>query len=271
MASITQSIEEMIAARPDVHNREHFEALWGILGGMMEKVRARFELEMDPCCRELQPYKGLPGTGAGGYLGAYAGREVDWLIHSWTGNPEQSFTNMHLTIGLGPHIDVPHFGFALGTVPDIFWYMDYVPRVDLHVNTDYADRYYYGEPNDTYIEMDRNPTFRPFVSREFYMRLAQSPNSICKVAPFTDGNLAAIGTLARAQVDRWLRWVDEAEPLPESQRGPLAARDERVRRTICERDPANVIVEKLFGREMGEYLVRTLWGGTRTLPRPLDR
>ena len=271
MASITQSIEEMVEARPDVDNRENFEALWGLLGEMLEKVRARFDIEMDPCCGELQPYKGLPGTGAEGYLGAYAGGEIDWLIHSWTGNPQMSFTNMHLTIGLGPQVDVPHFGFALGTVPEIFWYMDYAPRVDMLVNTDYADKYYYGEPNDTYIEMDRNPNFTPFVSREFYMRLAQSPNSICKGAPFTRENLETVRNLAHRQVDRWLEWVDGAEPVPESERAALAARDLLVRRTICERDPANAIVDKLFTREMGAYLVKTLWGGTRTLPRPLDR
>ena len=271
MAGITQSIEEMIAARPNVDNREHFDALWGLLCEMMEKVRARFEIELDPCCRDLRPYKGLPGTGAEGYLGAYSGEEIDWLIHSWTGNPRMSFTNMHLTISLGPSIDVPHFGLAVGTVPDIFWYMDYMPRVDMLVNTDYADRYYYGEPNGTYIEMRGNSDFTPFVSREFYMRLAQSPNSICKNAPFTDENVATVRALAHRHLDRWLKWVDEAEPVPESEREALAARDQLVRRTICERDPANAIVDKLFAREMGDYLVRTLWGGTRTLPRPLHR
>ena len=271
MAGITQSIEEMVSARPDVDNQENFEALWGLLGEMLEKVKARFDIEMDPCCKDLQPYEGLPDTGATGYIGAYAGEEIDWLIHSWTGNPKMSFTNMHLTINLGPHVKVPHFGFALGTVPDIFWYMDYVPRVDMLVDTDYAEKYYYGEPNDNYLEMDRNPNFTPFVSREFYTRLAQTPNSICQGAPFTDENLETVRTYAHRQIDRWLKWVDEAEPVPEADRAALAARDELIRRTICERDPANVVVDKLFTKEMGDYLVKTLWGGTRTLPRPLDR
>ena len=47
----------------------------------------------------------------------------------------------------------------------------------------------------------------------------------------------------------------------------LAERDLFIRRTICERDPANIVVDKLFGDELGQYLVKTLWGGTRTLPR----
>ena len=267
MAGITQSIEELVSANPDVDNQENFAALWGLLGDMLDKIKARFDIEMDPCCKDLQPYEGQPGTGATGYIGAYAGDGIDWLIHSWTGNPKASFTNMHLTISLGAQIDVPHFGFALGTVPDIFWYMDYVPRVDMLVNTDYADRYYYGEPNDTFIEMDRNPAFTPFVSREFYTRLAQSPNSVCVGAPFNDENFATVERLAHRQLDRWLGWIDAAEPVAESKRAALSARDELIRRTICERDPANVVVDKLFGEELGRYLVKTLWGGTRTLPR----
>jgi hypothetical protein len=268
MSGITQSIEEMVGANPDVDNQENFEALWGLIGEMLERLKSRFELTMDPCCKELQPYNGLPGTGATGYIGAYSGPEIDWLIHSWTGNPKASFTNMHLTINLGPHTDVPNFGFALGTVPDLFWYMDYVPRCDMLEHPEYADRFYYGETNDTFVEMDRNPVFKPFVSREFYTRLAQTPNSICVGGPINEATLATVRELAMRQLDRWLSWVDAAEPLPEDQRMALAARDEFVRRTICERDPANVVVDTLFGKELGDYLVKTLWGGTRTLPRP---
>lgn len=268
MSGITQSIEEMVGANPNVDNQENFDALWGLLGEMLDRVRERFDIKMDPCSEELQPYVGLPDTGAQGYIGAWSGDGIDWLIHSWTGNPKASFTNMHLTISLGPHIDVPHFGFALGTVPDIFWYMDYVPRCDMLTNPDYAEKYYYGEANQQFIDMDRNPAFTPFVSREFYTRLAQTPNSICVGAPFSPENIETVRTMAFRQLERWFEWIDAAEPVPESERAALAERDERIRRTICERDPANVVVDNLFGEELGRYLVKTLWGGTRTLPRP---
>ena len=68
--------------------------------------------------------------------------------------------------------------------------------------------------------------------------------------------------------ERWFGWIDAADPVPEQDRAALAERDEFIRRTICVRDPANVVVDKLFGTELGEYLVDTLWGGTRKLPRP---
>ena len=107
MASVTKSVKDLVDAQPGVDNQATFDVLWQITSEMFEKVRVRFELEMDPCSADLQPYGGKDG--AQGYLAAYSGPQIDWLIHSYTGNPKASFTNMHLTIGLGPHIDVPNF------------------------------------------------------------------------------------------------------------------------------------------------------------------
>ena len=198
--SITSSIEELIAVDGAIDNRETFDQLWAITGEMMDKVRARFELEADPSVDGLQPY-GTEG-GAGGYLAAYAGPEVDWLVHSWTGNPAATFTNMHVTINLGPQVDVPHFGFALGTVPDLFWYMDYMPRKDLWTHPDYADRYYGGAVNDQFVAMQREEAFKPFVSRDLYTRVAQSPCSVCYGAPVSEDNIGLIRDLAHEQLDR---------------------------------------------------------------------
>lgn len=64
-------------------------------------------------------------------------------------------------------------------------------------------------------------------------------------------------------MDRWLTWVDEAEPVPEDARAALANRDLFVRRTSAERDPGNAMAVRLFGAEMTDTLVRGLWGGNR--------
>ncbi|NJN44722.1 MAG: red chlorophyll catabolite reductase, partial [Anaerolineae bacterium] len=53
--------------------------------------------------------------------------------------------------------------------------------------------------------------------------------------------------------------------VPAEDRPALAARDLHLRRSICERDPANAIAVRLFGEEMTESLVRALWGGDREL------
>ena len=68
--------------------------------------------------------------------------------------------------------------------------------------------------------------------------------------------------------DGFLHNVNTAPPTPEHERPALAARDLHIRRTVAERDPANVVGEQLFGKEMADQLVRGLWGGNRLTARP---
>jgi hypothetical protein len=267
MSSVTKSVEDLVDANPNVDNSATFERLWAITNALFERVKARFDLQMDPCTNDLQPYHGKDD--ASGYLAAYSGPEIDWLIHSWTGNPKSSFTNMHLTVNLGAHIDVPSFGFALGTMPDIFWYMDTIPRKELVSNPEYLDAYWMGAPNTAFFEQLTKEGFSPFVSRDVYTRASLSPNVFCFSAKINEITLASIEAASHAALDRWLAWVDAAIPLPPEQRPAQAERDEFLRRTICERDPANAIAVRLFGQKLTDRLVATLWGGTRTLPRPL--
>jgi hypothetical protein len=266
MAAVTTSVEDLVDSDPTRNNRATFDALWAITNAMFEKVKARFQLTMDPSTADLQPYAGTGG--AAGYLSAFSGPEIDWLIHSWTGNPEASFTNMHLTINLGPHIDVPNFGFALGTIPDLFWYMDTMPRRELVTDPAYVDRYWSGQANEAFMAQISTPDFNPFVSRDTYTRVALSPNAFVFSVPIKPENIVCIEAASHACLDRWLSWVDGAIPVSSDERQKIAERDLFMRRTICERDPANVIAERLFGKEMTQRLVATLWGGNRTLPRP---
>lgn len=263
---ILTSIEEMFDASPAVDRQSTFDALWALTGELLERVALRFKLERDPSSADLTPYNGLDG--ASGYLANYVGPEVDWLTHSWTGNPKASFTNMHLTVGLGPHTDAPHFGFALGTTPDFFVYMDYLPRRDLWTNPLYVD-HYYGEANKAYLAMQANGNFRPFISRDFYTRAAQSPGSLCYGATVNESNMAVIREAAHKHLDNWFAMLDRAHPLTGAERASIAERDLLIRRTVTERDPANVVVDKLFGPKLGQRLVKQLWGADRQLPRPV--
>ena len=264
-SKILTSIKDQVDAAPALDRQSTFDQLWALTTELFERVQARFELELDPSSADLRPYKG--NDGAAGYLANYVGPQIDWLTHSWPGNPKATFTNMHLTIGLGPHIDAPHLGFALGTTPDFFVYMDYLPRRDLWTRPDYADKYY-GAGNAAYLQMQAEPDFRPFISHDFYTRVAQSPASICVGAEVNDENMAIITRASHAHLDNWFTLVDEATQVSADERAALAERDLLIRRTITERDPANVVVDKLFGEELGQRLVRQLWGADRKLPRP---
>jgi len=83
-----------------------------------------------------------------------------------------------------------------------------------------------------------------------------------------EARLDQISELAHDRVDRWLEFVDQAEPVPQERRAQLAADDLARRRNIAERDPANVMGVRFFGEELTDRLVRSLWGGDRELPRP---
>ena len=261
MSHVIQSVEELMEKSPEVDNQAVFEQLWAITGEIRAKIEGRFKLERDPAMLDLEKYSAIAGGGEG-HLHALTGEEIDWMIHSYFGNPSQGFTNMHLTTWLGPQTNVPHWGMALGTIPDMFIYLDYIPRVDLTQDVHYLDKYY-EEQNDVFMGFEGDAEFQPFVSRTIYMRLAQSPTSLCYVAKPSQENIKKIRETAHLMMDRWLAWVDLAKKKPVAEQVELADGDLKLRKTISQRDPANVMGEKLLGTELTKRLVGTLWGEGR--------
>jgi hypothetical protein len=259
-----KSVLEMLSERPDIDNSESFARLWNIFSELRKTIDANFDLTLDPSTADLQPYHGLGDNGAKGFLSAWVGGGLDWFVHSWIGNPKYSFSNMHLTLWNGAHNQVPHLAYALATVPDVFFYIDYIPRVELASHPDYLDRYY--EPiNEQHIAFLDNKALTPFISKNAYVRESLSPTCLCFTCKPTDENFSLIRSTAHDMLNRWIRWVKMAEPTPQHERAALAERDVFIRRTIAERDPANVVGEKLFGKPLADRLVRALWGGDRKL------
>ncbi len=269
MRETVEGVEEIFDKREVTDSTATFDRLWSITEELMEKLEARFEFTRDPSTEDLESYSGENEYPAG-RLAAYVGPEVDWLVHSWIGNPPLGFTNMHVTAWLGPQIDVPHLGIAWGTLPDLWFYIDYNPRSDLMLDTEALDKYY-APLNEQFLELHRDEGLAPFTSKALYVRQALSDVAICFTAPgegYNEERLDQISELAHDRVDRWLTYVDEATPVPRDRRAQLAADDLARRRNIAERDPANVMSVRFFGEEMTDRLVRTLWGGDRVLPRP---
>ena len=232
-------------------------------------MAARFELTRDPSTEHLENFDdGGTGSGARGRVRGYTGPEIDWMVHSHMENATQGFCNVHLTIWLGPHIKVPHFGMALGCFPQGWLYLDSVPRTYLATDTDSFDRYY--EPLNARWEQVRNDHdfLEPFVSRSAFVRAGLVADRAVLHGSDADQLTELVTELAEEHLERWLGWVDEAEQVPAAERAALAADDEAIRRNIAERDPANVMGDRYFGVETTQHLVRALWGGDRVLPRP---
>lgn len=253
---ILTSIIDLVEQSSNVDNRETFNKLWTILEAMSQKIEARFELKQDPCSARFEDYKNIATSteGAEGSLRTYSGPEIDWYVHSYIGSPESTFTNMHLTIGLGPQYLVPNFGFALGTISDLFMYMDYIPRVDLIDNIDYVDRYY-SDVNEEFLELQSDPRFKSFISCDLYTRIAMTPTAVGYGARIDDDVIAKISGVAMPRLERWLQWLDAATMTSVTVRTELSARDERIRKNICERDPANNLGLKLFGKDNADATV----------------
>lgn len=268
MRETLEGVEEIFDRRATRDTTEVVEHLWAISVELMSKLAGRFELTRDPSTEDLESYRGEAEFPAG-RLAAFCGPEIDWLVHSWMGNPPVGFTNMHVTVWLGPHIAVPHFGFACGTLPDVWFYVDYNPRSDLMLDTEALERYY--QPlNEQFLTLRADPGLVPFTSKALYVRQALSHVALCFTTEATEGRLQQIRELAHDRLDRWLGHVEGAEPVHPDQRDLLAAHDLARRRNIAERDPANVMGVRFFGEEMTDRLVRALWGGDRRHPRPGD-
>lgn len=241
-------------ARPD-HGGAH-RLILDRKRALADRLYDAFAVTRHPSSASCQRY-GQP-DGLRGSLAAYTGAELDWVIDSWIAEPERGFSNHHLTAWLPPTVAVPHLGLAIGTIPELFFYLDLIPRADPWVDTGALDRYH-AVYNNRRLEVTADPRFAPFVSREVYIRGALSPVGLCVTAAPTEANIHYCMDLAAETVERWIGWVKDAPPVPPADRAALAARDRFVRRTICERDPANVIAERLLGKPLTDTLVRIMW------------
>jgi hypothetical protein len=237
------------------------------LAGLMKKVTDRFELTLDPCTKGLE-VEGELGSGIHGQVRCYAGPDIDWAVYSWTANPQQGFANMHITLSPGAHVDLPIFGLAFANFGARPWaFVDCVPRRTLGTNWDYHQKYY-ASVNDRWLDLRRNnPQLDWFTSPSSYIRDVTSSVAFCYSGPMEQQTLDIAENWAEESLDRWLGWWDDAEPTDPAERPALSQLTEDLRRTVAIYDPANSVVENLFGKETTDLFVGALWGDGRTLPR----
>ncbi|MBF2063585.1 MAG: red chlorophyll catabolite reductase [Calothrix sp. C42_A2020_038] len=237
-----------------------FEEFWGITENLKKQLDAHFSLNLESSTHDLANFSSNDGN-CNGSLTAYTGNQVERLVHGYIRKSQSpSYSTMRLTTWLKPHIDVPHLAFEFGTRQHFLFYIDYIPRGDLMTDLDYIQKYY--EPvNATYLKLRDEPNLTKFISTSPYIRSLQSPISLCYVCAPNVDSLEMIRGVAKEMLERWLKWVDNAQILPEKTQPQLAARDFSIRRSSAELDPGNKFAVQMLGSEMTDKLVRTLWGG----------
>lgn len=258
-----KSVRELIAETPNFDNTETFQKLRGIQDKLWAKIENRFpDLSLHDSTKKFQPYQSLDGS-AKGDLKGFTSSEVDWAVCSWVGNPKLSFCNLHITIWMKEHTYLPHLALACGTFPVFFFLLDYIPRFEPTVHPEYMQKYC--EPaNQTFLQMQDDKRFMPFISQSTFVRFAVSAVGINVISPpNTEGTVDKFEELATAHFDRWLEWSKTPDAVPAEKQAEIAFRDLAIRRNTAELDPANVVVEKIYGKELTDGLVKGLWGGEK--------
>lgn len=245
----TKTIDQFLAENPNVDVTPYWERCWGILSDVKEQIARRFPgLEREANTLDRDYYTSPNGEWEGS-MKAWSGPGLDWLVNSWLGNRQNSILDMNATAFLGQETDVPHLVLVFGTVPRLFFYADYTPRANLMTDLDYLDRYYGSEMNDWYLDLRGHENFQWSVSHGTYMRALTNPSTQSLTGDLNDGNVALLETYIRQMVERWLGWIDAAEPVPEELRATLQHNDFIVREMGYARDPMNKLAAQVFGED----------------------
>lgn len=259
MATDTKTIDQFLAENPDVDVSHAWERSWKILSNIKDKIAARFDVELDPRCADREYYTS-PNEEFEGSFQSWTGESCEWLVSSWLGNRKASILDMNATAFLGQETDVPHFVMVFGTIPKLFFYFDFTPRANLMTDTAYLDKYYGGEANDDFLALRGNENFQWSVSHGNYMRALLSPTALSLSAELNDENIDTLEAYAYKSLDRWFKWLDEAEAVPVEKRAELQKYDHTVRRLGYEKDPMNKLAVQVFGEDKVEEMISLRMG-----------
>lgn len=253
--SDVKTIHEFLADNPNVDVSAQWERCWAIHGRIHDRILSYFSgAELHPISDGAEYYTSEDKQMEGSFAG-YTGGGLDWYVRSWVGNRKASIIDMNINVTLGQETRVPNLMIIFGTVPNLLFYADYVARTDLKVDEDYMSKYYEGEANQHYLDFRANTDFVWSASHGPVIRAMQSPVCSSYITELTDEHLDQCEAYLEKFVDRWFRWLDEADEVPVGQRAELQDYDFMYREYTNRSDPMNVLVDRVFGEEKAKYML----------------
>lgn len=252
--SDTKTIHEFLAENPNVDVSQQWERCWKIHSKIAGRIIERFDAKLHPISEGAEYYTSPDGQMEASFHG-YTGNDLDWFVRAWLGNRKASIIDMNINVALGQGTQVPNLMLIFGTVPNLLFYADYVSRVDVKVSEEYVDKYYSGEANQDYLDFRSNTDFVWSASHGPAIRGMQSPVCSSYITDLTDEHIDQCEAYLDKFVDRWFRWLDEAEPLPREQRDAQQQYDFTYRDFTNRSDPMNVLAERAFGAERAQFML----------------
>lgn len=264
-------------------NRPVYEDLWQIIeGDLLAMVQ-----EHEPALEQRRTWFTEPGdapaahtfaTADGkceGTVAAYKGGRVDWITTCKFFSSELGFGNLRIDGWATRETRAPHVAVHLCIVFNVlFIYIGMPPRTNLVLDDAYND-HVYGAPrasiggkslNDMHVECVEDKKFKQYVSKSHVVNAFMvAPTTLLYTIPFSKRNFARVRELSTNYMRAWLELLDEDDGVLADGVGTRAVQAELLQldvrtRQFCGRDPDTKNVANIFGLELTDKLVRTLWG-----------
>ena len=216
--SDVKTIHEFLEDNPNVDVSKQWERCWNIHGKIHDRILKYFgDAKLHPISEEAEFYTSADKQMEGSFYG-YTGGGIDWYVRSWLVNRKASIIDMKISVWLVKEIQLPNMMIIFGTVPNLLFYAEYVNRVEVKVNEDYVKKYYEGDANQDYLDFRANTDFVWSASHGPAIRGMQSPVCSSYITELTDEHLDQCEVYLEKFVDRWFRWLDEANELAPAKR-----------------------------------------------------
>ena len=246
------SLEHFIASNNQM--KEHWQGCKQLACSAEDKITAKFKrLNASSDYEALANYSSPDGDIVGGFQ-AFSGPGVDWLSCHWQGDYSRQHLEISLCAWLNQKTRVPHFVLTLGAIPGLYFYQDFIPRCNPVLHPDYVDQYY-APLNQAYMDLHKAPELSPQTAPHPLLRASASPVAQHVTGELNGKTLEHLTNYCEDNMNEWLHWLDQADPITKAERPAQRAYDFILRRQVYDTDEGYAQLRQSLGQELTELLI----------------